>query len=252
MKIQPDDLVPQIGRTLDTLDLLSVTADLATEGRVIAEEADERGRAAIKQIAEVGVEVDKAFAIFGTELVAEFDASGATVADTLEVLATETEAVAQATQSVKARIDAVNGGPSLEATVTTQSTAIANIATGLQASYTVKLTAGNRWSGFQLVQTDGSAGPVASEFRIATDKLLVFVPGHPDQAVFGIGTRNGVARVTMIGDFIADGWVNASQINVVALSALSANIGTVTAGVILSNNGKMVINLNANSITITV
>ncbi|MCB5173638.1 host specificity factor TipJ family phage tail protein [Microvirga lenta] len=231
MKIRPDDLVSQISRKLDTLDLLQVSADLATESRVIAEEADERGRAAITRIETVEVNVDKAYAIFGTEVLAEFDNAGATVSDNLEALATADQAIAQSTNQVKARLDNVNNsGQSLEATVTTQSTAIANVKTGLQASYTVKLTAGNEWSGFQLVQTDGTAGPVASEFKIATDKFLVYSPGYSAEAVFGIGTRNGVARVVMRGDLIADGSVNANQINVLSLSAITANIGTITSG----------------------
>jgi sulfur carrier protein ThiS len=251
MKIRPDDLTPQIQRRLDTLDLLQVTADLATEGVVLAEEANEQGRAAVKQVTAVGVDVERAFAVFGTEVLAEFDNTGATVSDNLETLATSNGAIAQSTNEVKARLDNVNNtGQTLEASVTTQSTAIANIQTGLQASYTVKLTAGDRFSGFQLVQTDGTTGSIASEFKIAADKFLIFAPGYTDQAVFGVGTRNGVARVTMRGDFIADGSVNANQINVLNLSALSANMGTVTAGVIQSSNGKMVINLNANSITI--
>jgi sulfur carrier protein ThiS len=230
LSIRPDDLTSQISRRLDTLDLLQVSADLATESRVIAEEADERGRAAITRIETVEVDVDKAYAIFGTEVLAEFDNSGATVSDNLEGLATADQAIAQATNQVKARIDNVNNsGKSIEASVTEQSTAIANVKGALEASYTVVVKAGNTFGGFQLISVDGPGQPPVTEFRIEADKFLIGAPGSlPNEAVFTVGTVNGVARTVMKGIFIADGMIETRALKVVGgLSAITAEVGTV-------------------------
>ncbi|MDQ0456052.1 phage tail protein [Rhizobium paknamense] len=52
-------------------------------------------------------------------------------------------------------------------------------------------------------------------------------------------------------DLIVDGSITANQLSVNSLSAITANLGTVTAGVIQSSNGKMQISLNAGTILIT-
>ncbi len=215
MKIQPDDLIPDLSRRLDSLDLLDQVADLAGESRVVAEEADERGRAAIIQVAEVKVTADKALAIFGTDVVAEFDNN--------------------------------------EITVGERFTAVADVTGQLIGSWKVTVGANGYFGGLQLVGATGPGGALQTEFKIAVDKFLVGAPGSGfgEEAVFSIATRNGVGRMVLRGDFIADGSVNANQINVINLSSLSANVGELTAGIIRSNNGKMVINLNANNMIIS-
>ncbi len=52
-------------------------------------------------------------------------------------------------------------------------------------------------------------------------------------------------------DLIVDGGITAAKIAVNSLSALSSNIGTMTAGILQSSNGKMVIDLNAGTIVIS-
>jgi len=49
-------------------------------------------------------------------------------------------------------------------------------------------------------------------------------------------------------DLIVDGGITANQLAVNSLSAVSANLGTVTAGVAQSSDGKLVINFNAGSL----
>ncbi|WP_262027153.1 host specificity factor TipJ family phage tail protein [Microvirga sp. Mcv34] len=197
MKIRPDDLVPELSRDLDGMGLLDQIADLAGEGRVVAEEADDRARAAIKETALVKVTADKALAVFGTDVIAEFDNNGITVGQ--------------------------------------QFTAVADVTGQLVGAYKVEINGTNGFfGGFQLVGATGPEGQPISEFKIATDKFLIGAPGSGfgAEAVFSIGTRNGIGRMVLRGDFIADGSINANQINVVSLSALSANMGTLTAGVI--------------------
>ncbi|MBA1157752.1 host specificity factor TipJ family phage tail protein [Microvirga mediterraneensis] len=197
MKIRPDDLVPELSRDLDGMGLLDQIADLAGEGRTVAEEADDRARAAIKETALVKVTADKALAVFGTDVIAEYDNNGITVGQ--------------------------------------QFTAVADVTGQLVGAYKVQINGTNGFfGGFQLIGATGPEGQPISEFKIATDKFLIGAPGSGfgAEAVFSIGTRNGVGRMVLRGDFIADGSINANQIHVVSLSAVSANMGTLTAGVI--------------------
>jgi len=192
MKVQPDDLIPALARRMDSLDILLQTADLVGEARVVAEEADERGRAAITQVAQVKVTADKALAIFGTDVTAEFEQTGVTVGERF--------------------------------------TAVADVTGQLIGAWKVTLDSNGFFGGLQLVGANGPGG-LQSELKIAVDDFLVGAPGSGfgEEAVFAINTRNGVARVTMRGDFIADGSISANQINVASLGAVSAIIGTVSS-----------------------
>jgi len=215
MEIRPDDLVPELARDLDGLGLLDQVADLAGEGRVVAEEADERARAAITQVAEVQVTADKALAIFGTDVTAEFDESGVTVGERF--------------------------------------TAVADVTGQLVGAWKVTVDSAGYFAGLQLIGQNGPGG-FQSELKIAVDDFLIGAPGSGfgEEAVFAVSTRNGVARVTMRGDFIADGSINTNQLNALNLTALTAKVtGTLSAGKIASANGKMLIDLDNNRITVS-
>jgi hypothetical protein len=205
MKIQPDDLIPEISRDLESLYLSWGIADLAGESRVIAEEADDRARAAIKETALVKIDAEKALAIFGTDVIAEYDDNGITVGQ--------------------------------------QFTAVATVTGQLVGSYKVAINGTNGFfGGFQLVGMNGPEGQPISEFKIATDKFLIGAPGSGfgAEAVFSLGTRNGVGRMVLRGDFIADGSINANQINVLNLSAISAQIGTVSSSASYTSGGFLI------------
>jgi len=58
-------------------------------------------------------------------------------------------------------------------------------------------------------------------------------------------------RKANAADLIVDGAITANQLSVNSLSAITANLGTVTAGEIRSSNGKMIISLNAGTILIS-
>jgi len=204
MKIQPDDLVPELSRELEGLDLLDQIADLAGEGRVVAEEADDRARAAILQIAEVEVTAEKALAIFGTDVVAEYDENAITVGERF--------------------------------------TAVADVTGQLIGAWKVTIGSDGFFTGLQLIGANGPGG-FQSELKIAVDKFLIGAPGSGfgAEAVFSIGTRDGIGRMVLRGDFIADGSINANQINVVALSAISANIGTVASSANVPGTGGFIL-----------
>ena len=63
--------------------------------------------------------------------------------------------------------------------------------------------------------------------------------------VFTVGTINGTSAVGIHGNLILDGTVSANSLSVTSLSSLSANIGTVTAGLMENSGGTNYINLNA-------
>lgn len=102
-----------------------------------------------------------------------------------------------------------------------------------------------------LVQLDNVGA--YSTFTVVADKFLVAHPTSTGTTIqaFGIGLVNGVSTVGINGNVVIDGTILARHISVSTLSALTANIGTVTAGIIQSADGRMVINLNAGSIRIT-
>lgn len=111
------------------------------------------------------------------------------------------------------------------------------------------------FSGFGLAQA-GGGGAVTSDFVVQADRFSV-VPtysnsvSYPIKPVFQVGTIGGVASVGIAGNMYVDGSIQATALSVNTLSAISANIGTVTAGLIQSSNGKMVIDLTNGSITIS-
>jgi hypothetical protein len=137
------------------------------------------------------------------------------------------QAIADLQTNVEARFD------ENEISVNERFTAVATITGQLIGAYNVTINSGGYFTGFQLVGANGPSG-FQSEFKIAVDKFLVGAPGSGfgEEAVFSIATRNGVGRMVLRGDFIADGSVNANQLNVQNLSAISGNMGTLTAGVI--------------------
>lgn len=102
-----------------------------------------------------------------------------------------------------------------------------------------------------------------SSFSVLANKFIVVHPtanGTTMQA-FVVGLVNGVSTVGINGNLIVDGTIGARQIiadsitadklDVSTLSAISANVGTVTAGVLKSADNKFIIDLNNKTLTIT-
>jgi hypothetical protein len=203
MKIQPDDLIPELSRDLESLGLLDSIADLAGESRVVAEEATDLGRAAIIEVAKVEVTAERALAIFGTDVVAEFENNAITVGERF--------------------------------------TAVADVTGQLIGAWKVTVGSDGYFTGLQLIGANGPGG-FQSELKIAVDKFLIGAPGSGfgAEAVFSLGTRNGVGRMVLRGDFIADGSINANQINVLNLSAISAQIGTVSSSTGYTGGGFLI------------
>lgn len=154
-----------------------------------------------------------------------------------QTLADTNSALSQYQITVSAQFD------DLSAVVTQNSEAIATGTGATAALYTLTLDVNNYISGFQSIN-DGAF----ASFTIIADAFQVAAPGSGGGApvpVFQVLTVNGTAKLALRGDMYADGTITANKLNVSSLSAITANIGTVTAGVIQSSDGQMVINLNS-------
>ena len=96
------------------------------------------------------------------------------------------------------------------------------------------------------------ASETTSNFVVISDRFLVTNPaGSSEIEAFVDGFVDSQPSVGLNGLFVVDGTILARHLSVGTLSAISADIGTVTAGVIRSDDGRMVIDLNAPSITMT-
>lgn len=104
-----------------------------------------------------------------------------------------------------------------------------------------------------LVSLDGSAE--GSTFSVIADHFTVAQPGEDGGdpvPVFEIGEVDGVPALALKANVFADGAIVARHLAVATLSAIAADIGEVTAGVLRSPDGHMVIDLGNKSIVMTV
>lgn len=139
----------------------------------------------------------------------------------------------------------VAGDGALSSQITTLETTVngntASIATtqssvnGIAAQYGVAINVNGQVVG--LIRLDG--GVTGSTFTVLADKFIVSNPSNAAQTAqaFVVGTVGGSATVGINGALIVDGTIAARSIFVDSLSALTANLGTVTAGRIQSADG---------------
>lgn len=110
-------------------------------------------------------------------------------------------------------------------------------------------------SGFGLNQFS-SPGGVTSDFVVQANYFSV-IPAYNSanpvarKPVFAIGTHGGIASVGIHGDLVLDGSITANALSVNALSAVSANLGTVTAGIAKSADNKFVIDFTNGTLTVS-
>jgi len=108
---------------------------------------------------------------------------------------------------------------------------IASSVDGIASRFGVMLNSQNEVIG--AIQLDGT--PAGSTFTVAVDQFRVSkagTAGGDAVPVFAIQTVGGTPKIALVGDMIADGTITARHISVGSLSAISADIGTVTAGLI--------------------
>lgn len=119
----------------------------------------------------------------------------------------------------------------------------------LNNSYAVSVNANGRVTG--AIKLDGS-GPLSS-FAVLADHFIIVHPSVDGTTIqaFITGLVNGVSTVGVNGNLFVDGSILARSLSVSQLSAIAADIGTCTAGVVQSSDGKFVIDLNNKTLTIT-
>jgi hypothetical protein len=119
----------------------------------------------------------------------------------------------------------------------------------LNAQWGITVNVNNRVTG--AIKLDGSA--TASSFNILADHFVIVHPTADGTTItaFIAGLVDGVPTVGINGNLLVDGTILARSLDVDTLSAITADIGEVTAGVIRSSDSKFVIDLDNKTLTIT-
>ena len=179
-----------------------------------------------------------------TELFAQAGNAKASIAQLQSVMVNEQTAFAEFQTIVSATF-----GPAFSS-VSTVSDAVATLDGYTAAQYAVTLNVNGYATGFNLV----NGGPGTSTFVVAADHFQIQLPGFNGNApydLFTTGLVAGVPSVGIHGNLILDGIITATMMNVGTLSAITANLGAVTAGTLTDPAGtKMRIDLNAGRIEI--
>lgn len=128
------------------------------------------------------------------------------------------------------------------AAITETSTAVGNIEGQLALSYSVKLDVNGYITGYQ--QTNGGPGTGTATF--VTDFFRIVGTGASPKNPFTVGTVNGVTSIGINADnVLIDASVKVRHLDVAELSAITADVGLLTAGQIKSTNGKVDFNLDS-------
>jgi predicted phage tail protein len=165
-------------------------------------------------------------------------------------------ALAAIVTETTARTNADNALAAVDQTLTTalngniaQVNILAASIDGIEGRFGVAINTNGQVVG--LIQLDGSAA--GSNFTVVADKFQVAQPdaaGGTPVPVFTIANVGGTNKLVLRGDMIADGTITTAKLVASALSAITANLGTITAGILQSADGKFVINLNTKQIRI--
>jgi len=100
----------------------------------------------------------------------------------------------------------------------------------VKSEWTVKLNADGHVAGIGLI----ASSDAPSEMIVVTDKFSIVNPNDSTdiKVPFVVGTINGTSTVGISGDLIVDGSISANALSVTQLSAISADLGNITAGTI--------------------
>lgn len=183
---------------------------------------------------------DGALALQITGLTTTVDDNTAAIAQEVSTRSSETGALTTATNTLTSRLNNAGGsGVTMEQRFVTDASSI----TGLQAQYTIRINNNGRVSGFGLASGAGGT----SEFAILADRFVVIDPANNATAAYPFQVVGG--NVYIRKAFIQT--ITADQISVANLQALSANMGTLTAGQIQlgslgGGNYKFLVDTNGN------
>lgn len=204
--------VKDLQNQISDLGLATINGQLDATG-AIAEVRVER----IERIQE-----DLALAQQITTVTASLDGVAAQILEEQTARAQADSALAQNILQVSTTLDGM----------TAQVQVIAQSIDGIEAKFGIATTINGEVLGLVALEADAVVG---STFTVIADRFLVAQPGESGGdavPVFTIANVNDVPRLALRGDLIADGTITAKALNVAQLSAIVANLGTVTAGII--------------------
>ena len=171
-------------------------------------------------------------------LAEQIDTVSAALGVTSASVVTLTQAVSDGDSALGAQITSVQ---SSVAGNTSQIQVLVQSVDGIYTRYAVTINNNGEITGF--IRLDGNAA--GTNFTVAADNFYVGkvgTTGGTAVPVFAIQSVNGVSKLTFRGDMIADGTIvarnilagsiTADKLSVSTLSAVTSNLGTITAGLI--------------------
>ena len=170
----------------------------------------------------------------------------ASLADAAAAIVVEQTVRAEADTSLSSQMTSVASNVAMN---TASVVVIQESIDGIQSRFGVALN--NNGQVIGLISLDGS--PLGSTFTVVADKFLVALPditGGDAVPVFSIQAVNGSPKLALRGDMIADGSIIARHIQATTISAISANLGDVTAGRLRRSDNTMRIDLDNKEIYI--
>lgn len=219
---------PTITLTDNTVALQSLRDYIKQEITKLNQKAEDAANATLALIASISDNQDSADWLSRDETRQQLQAVSGTLQASIThvetVAASETAALAQTVDTVSASV-----GANTAAIETTQ-TAVATIEGQLAVSYSVKLDVNGYIVGYQ--QTNGGPGTGATIFT--TDFFQIVGPGSSPKKPFTVGTVGGVTSIGINADnVLIDASVKVSKLDVAQLSAITADLGTITTGTII-------------------
>lgn len=176
---------------------------------------------------------------WGFQLTASAERVTASYTEKITVVADDVAGIASQVVQLQAELE------NLDANVTFRTVAAVSLPAGALAAYeaAAQVTDGVYTTrAAMMIAAYSNAGGTYSTFEAEADLFVL------TRRVNGIRVSPFVSNASGIfiqGDLIVDGSITAPKMNIGTLSSIVANIGTVTAGRILSPNGKIDFNLSA-------
>jgi hypothetical protein len=193
---------------------------------------DGKIRGEIRRVEEIATSAKESLAQEVTTIRASVARAAAGVRQVRAASANENRATAAQVTTVTARLDGFDGGA---ATVEEVMSAIADRATGLEAQYTLKVTAGGAMAGFGLAATDSGSGNATSAFIIQADKFAIVSSSYAG----GLDTTPDAANVPFGVD--ASGVYINAPLFVNGTTGMSLVNGTDVGKIRLDASGNLVI-----------
>lgn len=210
----------------------------------------ESDRAFARQIETIGARVGTAEGLIANERTVRIENDEAMAEDILTLFARvgQTQAGIDEQRTVTASLSSAVAEQltTIRSAIGGQETSITQLFTSVDGISARATTAINS-NGQVIGMIDLAGNALGSQFTVVADRFLIANPTDAGQVknVCVVGAINGVTTFGLSGDMHLDGQIQARALAVSSLSAITANLGVVTAGVIKSANNKIKFDLNA-------